>query len=460
MPNKKKEMTGLLVADRQRYAKGDDVVGEYEEYLKSDKGKIHKANQDAHNKAVTAVYGRFPGAMGPPKWAVSLLAKVLGVNLNNPPREEPAADVKDPPPKLVSGHRPGIYREAPRDPKLDSDRERYQIGGIASKIAKALTRGGKKKRSISKAEEDEIGLRQAEEDAASGTNIGGLTSRELSLVEAEISDLPAEEIQGWELFRGHSSSDHLSDDELKNILIKKELDLIVLRNEPASAHLSETQLRQLNDFGSIRRRDYPDEEDLSSLPFEEVNDDLPFAKGGLLSSDRQQYAMGDEVVAADIPMPEEDIAMPMPQEEMAMAPDDEMEDNYLDFVVSESLNPDEQNYLMEALTADENLSVIFDKLMNTATEFAGSGPVEGPGSAVSDSIPARLSDGEFVLTSKATDEIGPDNIQAMMKDAEARSDQRQMAQEGGVIREDLENLEDTDAIKQGMLSVNPRMRTG
>ena len=184
------------------------------------------------------------------------------------------------------------------------------------------------------------------------------------------------------------------------------------------------------------------------------------AGGGLLDSDRQQYAMGDEVVAADIPMPEEDIAMPMPQEEMAMAPDDEMEDNYLDFVVSESLNPDEQNYLMEALTADENLSIIFDKLMNTATEFAGSGPVEGPGSAVSDSIPARLSDGEFVLTSKATDEIGPDNIQAMMKDAEARSDQRQMAQEGGVIREDLENLEDTDAIKQGMLSVNPRMRTG
>ena len=182
--------------------------------------------------------------------------------------------------------------------------------------------------------------------------------------------------------------------------------------------------------------------------------------GGLLDSDRQQYAMGDEVVAADIPMPEEDIAMPMPQEEMAMAPDDEMEDNYLDFVVSESLNPDEQNYLMEALTADENLSIIFDKLMNTATEFAGSGPVEGPGSAVSDSIPARLSDGEFVLTSKATDEIGPDNIQAMMKDAEARSDQRQIAQEGGVIREDLENLEDTDAIKKGMLSVNPRMRTG
>jgi hypothetical protein len=48
----------------------------------------------------------------------------------------------------------------------------------------------------------------------------------------------------------------------------------------------------------------------------------------------------------------------------------------------------------------------------------------------------------------------------MMKDAEARSDQRQIAQEGGVIREDLENLEDTDAIKKGMLSVNPRMRTG
>ena len=32
---------------------------------------------------------------------------------------------------------------------------------------------------------------------------------------------------------------------------------------------------------------------------------------------------------------------------------------------------------------------------------AGGGEVEGPGTGTSDSVPARLSDGEFVLTAKA-----------------------------------------------------------
>ena len=190
-------------------------------------------------------------------------------------------------------------------------------------------------------------------------------------------------------------------------------------------------------------------------------------KGGLLSSDRQQYQAGAEVSMADIPMPQEDIAMPMPQEdiampmpqeEMAMAPDEQMEDDYLDFVVSQSLSPEEENHLMDTLSADPQLSIIFDKLMDTATEFAGSGPVEGPGSEVSDSIPARLSDGEFVLTAKATDEIGSDNIEAMMKEAEARSDKRQMAQ-GGIIQENL-NREEDDEINKAMIGVNPRMQMG
>ena len=135
-----------------------------------------------------------------------------------------------------------------------------------------------------------------------------------------------------------------------------------------------------------------------------------------------------------------------------------MEDNYLDFVISESLDDKEEVYLMDKLEADPQLSIIFDKLMNTATEFAGSGPVEGPGSAVSDSIPARLSDGEFVVTAKATDEIGSDNLEAMMKDAEDKADQRQMAKAGGIIREDLED--ENDEIKKGMMGVNPRMQMG
>ena len=33
-------------------------------------------------------------------------------------------------------------------------------------------------------------------------------------------------------------------------------------------------------------------------------------------------------------------------------------------------------YLLEKLEQDEQLSMIFDKVMEVATEFAGSGPVE------------------------------------------------------------------------------------
>ena len=90
------------------------------------------------------------------------------------------------------------------------------------------------------------------------------------------------------------------------------------------------------------------------------------------------------------------------------------------------------------LAADPRLSEIFDQVIETASEFSGSGPVEGPGSEVSDSIPARLSDGEFVITAKATKEIGADNLMSMMKDAEAAADERQMAYNGGPIREEKE----------------------
>tara|TARA_R110002012_G_scaffold27036_2_gene87008 strand:- start:3 stop:950 length:948 start_codon:yes stop_codon:yes gene_type:complete len=158
-------------------------------------------------------------------------------------------------------------------------------------------------------------------------------------------------------------------------------------------------------------------------------------------------------------MPEES------KEEMDMLPDDQMEDQHLDFIINESLDNEEEMYLMEQLQADERLSMIFDKIMDTATEFSGSGPVEGLGTEVSDSIPARLSDGEFVMTAKATDEIGSDNLERMMKDAEEASDNRQRVAMGGEIEKKVDRFgkpidEDLTAeeIKRSMLSVNPRLR--
>ena len=115
-----------------------------------------------------------------------------------------------------------------------------------------------------------------------------------------------------------------------------------------------------------------------------------------------------------------------------MVPDEQMENQYMNFILEEALTEEEENMLMSKLEQDEQLEMLFDKVIDVAQEFAGSGPVEGPGSGVSDSIPARLSDGEFVFTAKAVEEIGESELMRMMKDAEAAADERQQLQTGGM----------------------------
>ena len=137
-----------------------------------------------------------------------------------------------------------------------------------------------------------------------------------------------------------------------------------------------------------------------------------------------------------------------------MVPDEQMEEDFVDYVVESTLEPEDTMYLEEALAADPRLSEIFDQVIETASEFSGSGPVEGPGSEVSDSIPARLSDGEFVITSKATEEIGPENLQGMMEQAEMDADVRRAEAEGGYIDED----EDTAMINPMQRTVDPTER--
>ena len=160
------------------------------------------------------------------------------------------------------------------------------------------------------------------------------------------------------------------------------------------------------------------------------------------------------------------------KEEQAMLPDEMMEDNYLDFIIDEALSEDEESMLMSKLEQDEQLSMLFDKVIEVASEFSGAGPVEGPGTEVSDSIPARLSDGEFVFTAKATEELGVDNLMSMMKEAEAAVDERQGMQEGGVLsetttttrrfadpmQEDEEEVMQDEKTIQDMRGTNPRMQ--
>ena len=63
-----------------------------------------------------------------------------------------------------------------------------------------------------------------------------------------------------------------------------------------------------------------------------------------------------------------------------------------------------------------------------------SGMVTGPGTGKSDSIrfvsggskvPTDISNGEFIMTKKATDRIGPDNLYAMMNDADPESETKE-----------------------------------
>ena len=184
--------------------------------------------------------------------------------------------------------------------------------------------------------------------------------------------------------------------------------------------------------------------------------------------ERMGYEEGGDIEAQmAMMMPTEEEPM-IEKQEQDMMPDEQMEDEYVDFIIDQSLSPEEETSLMNKLEADSELSVMFDKLMETATEFSGAGPVNGPGSGVSDSIPARLSDGEFVFTAKATEQIGADRLQSMMDDAEAEADaMRQDMQEGGAVEEKpkvdrfgkpIDEDIAEDEIKKGMMSVNPRMQ--
>jgi len=259
---------------------------------------------------------------------------------------------------------------------------------------------------------------------------------------------------------GLTNKDEIKLDRMKEDLVKAERDLQDLKKTA----VDDSQIDK-EDF----LESYIDELETDIKMLEEgVSEEEArglLAKGGKVmkpAKTRYTYAEGKEV---DKQMVGLGISVsPITAE---MESDKEMEDGYVDFIVEQSLSPEEQKFLMDKLESEPELSVVFDKVMDTATEFAGSGPVEGPGSGVSDSIPARLSDGEFVFTAKATEQIGADRLQSMMKDAEMQADAgRQEMQEGGEVEETKvdrfgkpvdEDIAE-DEIKKGMMSTNPRLQ--
>jgi len=161
-------------------------------------------------------------------------------------------------------------------------------------------------------------------------------------------------------------------------------------------------------------------------------DMLNMAEGGEMKDMKIKYNEGSMLLP-----PEQEIEMAkeledtydnIPEDEMQEAldsqlPDDEMESQFEEFVLDQALSPEEKDTLLSFLDDNGDIADIFDKVLDVAAEFSGEGAVEGIGTGVSDSIPARLSDGEFVFTKKAVDQIGAENLQMMMDDAERAFDE-------------------------------------
>ena len=163
---------------------------------------------------------------------------------------------------------------------------------------------------------------------------------------------------------------------------------------------------------------------------------LALSIGGTVKrKEYQAYAEGD-IVEDDMmeddsllaPMGMEDNAM-MAETDMEMEAEDEMEDDmdYDSVLDTSSLSEEEETVLDEAIEMHPELEAILPKLV--ATEFTEDELVEGPGDGTSDSIPALLSDGEFVFTAKAVKNIGVDKLRKMMKSAEESYDAGQVSQE-------------------------------
>ena len=138
--------------------------------------------------------------------------------------------------------------------------------------------------------------------------------------------------------------------------------------------------------------------------------------------DYQAYAEGDMVEDESLMSP------PDMNPNMKMETEDDMDMGDMDAVVDTSaLSDEEEKVVDDAVEMFPELEAIIPKIV--ATEFTDDGQVEGPGTGTSDSIPALLSDGEFVFTAKAVKHIGVDKLRKMMKDAEAAYDSGMQSQE-------------------------------
>ena len=137
----------------------------------------------------------------------------------------------------------------------------------------------------------------------------------------------------------------------------------------------------------------------------------------------QGYAEGGSVYDTEGSMLAPEVPLDFEQEMAMSAPMDEEEGEL-------GLSPEETEVLGQAMSDYPELEVILNKISSTlGNEFSGEGEVEGPGTETSDSINAKLSDGEFVFTAKAVKQLGVDKLRKMMDKAEGDYDEAGSKQE-------------------------------
>lgn len=221
-----------------------------------------------------------------------------------------------------------------------------------------------------------------------------------------------------------------------------------LRNDAGQKAYRERTFKGLPDDEVLELNESMEEED-SRTP-KMYGGKMKYAEGSMLMPPEMEGDMPEDTYD-NIPEDEKEAA------EASQLPDAEMEEDYVGYVLGESLDTEEQEYLMGVLETDERLSGIFDKVMDVAGEFSGEGEVSGLGTGVSDSIPARLSDGEFVFTKKATDQMGADQLQTMMDEAEKAYDGGLMKKAfGGMIDDspEMEESKEDEEINSMMIASN------
>jgi hypothetical protein len=269
----------------------------------------------------------------------------------------------------------------------------------------------------------------------------------------ELEEGPAEgDIPGEKYAGGKAAKDKLIIETINRLEAQKEI-----TEDSATLAKINNQIKSLESKVSTRITaalgGYMDENDIAEQT------PLALNIGGAVGrveerKDYQAYAEGDivddEAVVEDENLLMEDGSLLTPvgiEDDMMLAEtnaemtaeDEALDDIDADAVLDTSmLSEEEEIVLDEAIEMHPELEAIIPKIV--ATEFTEDELVEGPGDGTSDSIPAMLSDGEFVFTAKAVKSLGVDKLRKMMAQAEEAYDAGQIDQEDNASQFEADSL--------------------